>query len=129
MPWQMFHYNSQHRGQSYVNGPQTYNLKWTYTQSDITEGTVPNSISIDSSGTLYVTAANKLLAIDSDGNCYGARTLAGLERLLHRQTSLQSMQWVVKYFTPLVRPGRSNYGVLRNRRTIFMVNRMLALMA
>ena len=78
IPWQMFHYNSQHRGQSHVNGPQTNNLKWTYTQSDITEGTVPNSISIDSSGTLYVTAANKLLAIDSDGNLLWSKDVGGI---------------------------------------------------
>ena len=78
IPWQMFHYNSQHRGQSHVNGPQTNNPKWTYTQSDITEGTVPNSISIDSSGTLYVTAANKLLAIDSDGNLLWNKEVGGI---------------------------------------------------
>ncbi len=78
IPWQMFHYNSQHRGQSHVNGPQTNNLKWTYTQSDITEGTVPNSISIDSNGTLYVTAANKLLAINSDGELLWSISVGGI---------------------------------------------------
>ncbi|MBI2472060.1 MAG: PQQ-like beta-propeller repeat protein [Planctomycetes bacterium] len=68
IPWQMFHYNAQHSGQSHVNGPQTNRLKWSYTRSDITAGNVPNSMSVDSKGTLYVTAANKLLAIDSDGS-------------------------------------------------------------
>jgi outer membrane protein assembly factor BamB len=74
----MFHYNAQHTGQSHYNGPHSNNVKWTYTQSDITEGTVPNSISIDSSGNLYVTAANKLLAIDSDGNLLWSKDVGGI---------------------------------------------------
>src|SRR3989339_366910 len=78
IPWQMFHYNAQHRGQSHYNGPHSNNVKWTYTQSDITEGTVPNSISIDSNGTLYVTAANKLLAIDSDGKQLWSMSVGGI---------------------------------------------------
>lgn len=78
IPWQMFHYNTQHRGQSHVIGPQTNTLKWKYTRSDITEGSVPNSISIDSSGTLYVTAANKLLAIDTDGNLLWSEDVGGI---------------------------------------------------
>jgi len=53
-------------------------VKWTYTQIDITEGTVPNSISIDSNGTLYVTAANKLLAIDSDGELLWSMSVGGI---------------------------------------------------
>ena len=61
-----------------LTGRRLNNLKWTYTQSDITEGTVPNSISIDSSGTLYVTAANKLLAIDSDGNLLWSKDVGGI---------------------------------------------------
>jgi len=78
IPWQMFHYNAQHTGQSHYNGPHSDTVKWTYTQSDITEGTVPNSISIDSNGTLYVTAANKLLAIDSDGNLLWSKDVGGI---------------------------------------------------
>ena len=78
IPWQMFHYNAQHTGQSPYNGPHSNNVKWTYTQSDITEGTVPNSISIDSNGTLYVTAANKLLAIDSDGKQLWSMSVGGI---------------------------------------------------
>ncbi len=78
IPWQMFHYNAQHTGQSHYNGPHAETVKWTYTQSDITEGTVPNSISIDSNGTLYVTAANKLLAIDSDGNLLWNKEVGGI---------------------------------------------------
>src|SRR3972149_2770396 len=79
IPWQMFHYNAQHTGQSHYNGPHSNNVKWTYTQSDITEGTVPNSISIDSNGTLYVTAANKLLAIDSsDGKQLWSMSVGGI---------------------------------------------------
>ncbi|HHT9115501.1 MAG: PQQ-binding-like beta-propeller repeat protein [Planctomycetes bacterium] len=78
IPWQMFHYNAQHTGQSPYNGPHSNNVKWTYTQSDITEGTVPNSISIDSNGTLYVTAANKLLAIDSDGKLLWSKDVGGI---------------------------------------------------
>ena len=80
IPWQMFHYNAQHTGQSHYNGPHsdTVTVKWTYTQSDITEGTVPNSISIDSNGTLYVTAANKLLAIDSDGKQLWSMSVGGI---------------------------------------------------
>ena len=78
IPWQMFHYNAQHTGQSYNNGPQSNNLKWKYTQIDITEGTVPNSISIDSNGNLYVTAANKLLAINSDGNLLWSKDVGGI---------------------------------------------------
>ena len=67
IPWQMFHYNSQHRGQSHNNGPHSNNLKWKYTQSDIDDGSLPNSMGVDSDGNLYVTAGNKLLAINSDG--------------------------------------------------------------
>ena len=78
IPWQMFHYNAQHTGQSHYNGPHSDTVKWTYTPSDITEGTVPNSISIDSNGTLYVTAANKLLAIDSDGNLLWSKEVGGI---------------------------------------------------
>jgi len=80
IPWQMFHYNAQHTGQSHYNGPHsdTVTVKWTYTPSGITEGTVPNSISIDSNGTLYVTAANKLLAIDSDGNLLWSKDVGGI---------------------------------------------------
>ena len=80
IPWQMFHYNAQHTGQSHYNGPHsdTVTVKWTYTQIDITEGTVPNSISIDSNGTLYVTAANKLLAIDSDGELLWSMSVGGI---------------------------------------------------
>src|SRR3989339_399309 len=79
IPWQMFHYNAQHTGQSHYNGPHSADtVKWTYTQSDITEGTVPNSISIDSNGTLYVTAANKLLAIDSDGKQLWSMSVGGI---------------------------------------------------
>ena len=77
IPWQMFHYNAQHSGQSPVNGPHSNAVKWTYTQSDITEGTVPNSMSIDSNGTLYVTAANKLLAINSDGSLLWSQDIGG----------------------------------------------------
>ncbi len=78
IPWQMFHYNAQHTGQSHYNGPHSDTVKWTYTQGDITEGTVPNSISIDSSGNLYVTAANKLLAIDSDGKLLWSKDVGGI---------------------------------------------------
>ncbi|HHT9108473.1 MAG TPA: outer membrane protein assembly factor BamB family protein [Candidatus Wunengus sp. YC63] len=78
IPWQMFHYNAQHTGQSHYNGPHSDTVKWTYTQSDITEGTVPNSISIDSSGTLHVTAANKLLAINSDGELSWSEDVGGI---------------------------------------------------
>jgi outer membrane protein assembly factor BamB len=78
IPWQMFHYNAQHKGQSHYNGPHSNTVKWTYTHSDITEGTVPNSISIDSNGTLYVTAANKLLAIDSGGSLSWSKDVGGI---------------------------------------------------
>lgn len=62
----MFHHDSQHTGQSTYKGPQTNNLKWRYTRSDITDGTVPNSSSISSDGgVIYVTAANMLLALDT----------------------------------------------------------------
>lgn len=77
IPWQMFHYNSQHRGQSHNNGPHSNNLKWKYTQTDIGEGNLPNSMSVDSKGTLYVTAANKLLAINSDGVLLWSKDIGG----------------------------------------------------
>ncbi|MBI2438423.1 MAG: PQQ-like beta-propeller repeat protein [Lentisphaerae bacterium] len=77
IPWPMFHYNAQHTGQSPYNGPTTNTLKWSYTSNDITVGTVPGSLAI-SSNTIYVTAANKLLALNrTDGALKWSANLAG----------------------------------------------------
>lgn len=76
-PWPMFHYNAQHTGQSPFNGPQTNNLKWKYTCDGITEGNMFGSISIDSNSTIYVTAADRLLALNSDGELEWSADLAG----------------------------------------------------
>lgn len=76
-PWPMFHYNAQHTGQSPYNGPQTNNLKWRYTRSDITAGTGPGSLALDRDGIIYVTAANKLLALNSNGELQWSAELAG----------------------------------------------------
>lgn len=78
IPWQMFHYNAQHTGQSPYNGPQTTNLHWRYTHSGIAEGTVPGSLSIDGSNTIYVNAASKLLALSSNGVLRWSADLAGI---------------------------------------------------
>ncbi|MFQ6075535.1 MAG: PQQ-binding-like beta-propeller repeat protein [Candidatus Bathyarchaeia archaeon] len=75
--WPMFHGNVQHTGQSPFNGPQTNNLKWKYTRDDITEGSMPNSFSVDKNGIVYVTAADKLLALSPEGELLWSADLAG----------------------------------------------------
>ncbi len=77
IPWPMFHYNAQHTGQSPYDGPQTDNLKWKYTRDDITEGSMPGSLSVDGNDTIYVTAADKLLALSSDGELTWSADLQG----------------------------------------------------
>ncbi|MBI4560816.1 MAG: PQQ-binding-like beta-propeller repeat protein [Candidatus Rokubacteria bacterium] len=65
-PWPVFHHDSRHTGQSGHRGPQAADLKWKYTDSEITEGAYPNSPSISHDGsTIYVTAGNRLLAMDT----------------------------------------------------------------
>lgn len=74
-PWSMFHNNCQHTGQSPFNGPQDNNLKWKYTRAE--PGAPPGSFSVDNNGTVYVAAANKLLALSSDGGLLWSHDLAG----------------------------------------------------
>lgn len=76
-PWPMFHGNPQHTGQGTVNGPKTTNLRWKYTRSDIAQGTFFNTSSIDRNGTIYVNAANNLLALNSAGELQWSAPLEG----------------------------------------------------
>ncbi|MBF0558166.1 MAG: PQQ-like beta-propeller repeat protein [Nitrospirae bacterium] len=64
--WPMFHHDAQHTGQSAYNGPQANTLKWEYTSNSIANMSSfdSSSLSLDGS-TLYVTAANSLLALST----------------------------------------------------------------
>lgn len=55
--WPMFQHDPQHTGRSPYVGPQTANLKWTFTLSEDLNG-YTNSPAIASDGTLYVCANN-----------------------------------------------------------------------
>jgi poly(3-hydroxybutyrate) depolymerase len=68
-PWPMYHGGPQHTGQSSVDGPKTADVRWTITDAAIANANVFNSSSVDQNGTIYVCAANKLLALRSiDGS-------------------------------------------------------------
>ena len=65
-PWPMFHQDPLHTGASPVNGPQTSNVKWTYTMGGQTHYSSP-AIAWD--GTLYVgNDDGNVYAINPDGS-------------------------------------------------------------
>ncbi|MBF0558699.1 MAG: PQQ-like beta-propeller repeat protein [Nitrospirae bacterium] len=64
--WPMFHHDAQHTGQSSYNGPQNNTLKWSYTRSDINNGSSFESASLSLDGsTIYIVAAKTLLALST----------------------------------------------------------------
>ena len=63
-PWPTFQENNNHTGQSNYTGPQTNNIKWTYT----TGKSIVGSPVIGVDGTIYVGSSdNKLYALKPDG--------------------------------------------------------------
>ncbi len=66
-PWSQFHGSYLHTGYAAVKGPGEAALKWKF-QLGKREGGDPNSIAISSGGIIYVAGAQKIFALDKNGN-------------------------------------------------------------
>ena len=66
-PWSQFHGSYLHTGYADVTGPQKSVLKWKF-QLGVMSGGDPNSVAISAYGTIYVAGAQKIFALDKNGN-------------------------------------------------------------
>ena len=63
-PWPVFRQNNQHTGQSFYNGPKSFELAWKFPTKDIIE----SSPAIDYDGTIYMGSNNgHLYAVNPNG--------------------------------------------------------------
>ena len=66
-PWSQFHGSYLHTGYANVQGPEKATLKWKFQLGKMAGGD-PNSVVVSSDGTIYVAGAQKIFALDKDGN-------------------------------------------------------------
>lgn len=76
--WTQFHGSYFHTGYANVKGPQKATLKWKFQLGEISGGD-PNSVAISPDGTIYVAGAQKIFALDKNGNEIWSKSYQGTQ--------------------------------------------------